>query len=195
MRAGDAGPLVHFALFPTPLGGCGIAWRGDAVVATFLPERTDAATAARLTARIGATRGELPAPIHRAIQSILALLEGDRADLSFIACDFSECDPFAAKVFALTRTIPAGETLTYGDVASRLGDKQLARKVGQALGRNPFPIIVPCHRVIGAGGRLTGFSAVGGIETILKLLAIEGVSIGEPTGLFGHLPMAVKPRR
>jgi len=187
--------MGHFSLFPTPVGDCGIAWHGDTVVATHLPEMSSSATAARLAARTGATRGEPPAAIHRAIQSIRALLEGERTDLSFIPCDFSGIDPFAENVYTITRIIPAGGTLTYGDIASQLGDKRLARNVGQALGRNPFPIIIPCHRVVGAKGRLTGFSAHGGTETKLKLLAIEKASLGEPQGLFGHLPMATKPQR
>uniref|UniRef100_UPI003458EFE2 methylated-DNA--[protein]-cysteine S-methyltransferase n=1 Tax=uncultured Sphingomonas sp. TaxID=158754 RepID=UPI003458EFE2 len=143
-----------------------------------MPETTAAATAARLAARTGATRGEPPPAIRCAIRSITALLEGAKADLSFIACDFSRIDPFEAKVYAVARAIPAGETLTYGAVASRLGDKQLARNVGTALGRNPFPMIVPCHRVIGADDRLTGFSADGGVRTKLRMLAIEGARIG-----------------
>ena len=191
----DAGPMRRFSLFPTPLGDCGIAWRGDTAVATHLPGMTSAATAASLAARTGAASGEPPASIRRAILSITALLEGERTDLSFIACDFSGIDPFARKVYTATRAIPPGETLTYGAIASRLGDKLLARKVGRVLGRNPLPIVVPCHRVVGADGRLTGFSARGGVETKLKLLAIERASIGEPKGLFRHLPMAVKPRR
>jgi len=191
----DAKSMVRFVLFPSPLGDCGIAWYGDTVVATQLPELTSAATATRLAARTGATLGEPPVCIRRAIRSITALLEGERTDLSFVACDFSELDPFAGKVYTATRAIPPGETLTYGAIASQIGDKQLARKVGQVLGRNPFPIIVPCHRVVGADGRLTGFSACGGVETKLKLLTFEGAFIGEAQGLFGHLPMAVKPQR
>lgn len=187
--------MALFSLFPTPIGDCGIAWNGDTVVATGLPEKASAETAARLAARTGATVGEPPDHMRRAIRSITALLEGERTDLSFIACDFGGIDPFAREVYAATRAIPAGETLTYGDIASRLGGKLLAQRVGQVLGRNPIPIIVPCHRVIGANGRLTGFSARGGVETKLKLLAIEGASIGEPSGLFGDLPMAVKPRK
>lgn len=187
--------MARFSLFPTPVGVCGIAWNGDTVVATCLPEKTSADTAARLAARTGATRGAPPSHIRRAIRSITALLEGKRSDLSFIACDFIGCDPFAEEVYAATRAIPSGETLTYGDIASRLGDKRFAQRVGQELGRNPFPIIVPCHRVVGANGRLTGFSAHGGVETKLKLLGIEKASIGEPQGLFDHLPLAVKPGR
>ncbi|MEL7446853.1 MAG: MGMT family protein, partial [Pseudomonadota bacterium] len=123
-----------------------------------------------------------------------ALLGGEDADLSFIACDFSTVDPFAEQVYVVTRAIPAGETLTYGDVASQLGDKLLSRRVGQALGRNPFPIIVPCHRVMGANGRLTGFSAPGGTTTKLELLEIERAASRGSDGLFADLPLAAKPQ-
>jgi methylated-DNA-[protein]-cysteine S-methyltransferase len=186
--------MPHFSLFPTPLGDCGIAWSADAVIATHLPERTPAATASRLAARAGASEGDPPPAIRRAIAAITALLEGQRTDLSFIACDFGRLDPFAAQVYAATRGIPAGETLTYGAIAALLGDRLLAQKVGQALGRNPFPIIVPCHRVLGAKDRLTGFSANGGVKTKLRMLAIEGARIGKPPGLFNELPLAVTPR-
>lgn len=186
--------MVHFSLFPTPLGDCGIAWRDDTVVATRLPGKSSADTGGSLAARTGAAKGEPPPAIRRAIASITALLEGERTDLTFIDCDFSGIDLFATKVYAATRAIPAGETMTYGDIALQLGDKLLAQNVGQALGRNPFPIIVPCHRVIGANDRLTGFSANGGVQTKLRMLAIEGARIGEAPGLFDDLPLAVKPR-
>jgi methylated-DNA-[protein]-cysteine S-methyltransferase len=187
--------MTQFSLFPTPLGACGIAWSGDMVVATHLPEKNDSATAARLTARVsGAVAGDPPPAIERGIAAIAALLGGEKTDLAFIACDFSKIDPFAIRVYTITRAIPPGETLTYGAIAVQLGDKLFAQKVGQALGRNPFPIIVPCHRVMGANGRLTGFSANGGVETKLRMLAIEGAELGEAPGLFGQLPLAVKPQ-
>ncbi|MEM7053004.1 MAG: methylated-DNA--[protein]-cysteine S-methyltransferase [Pseudomonadota bacterium] len=185
--------MARLSLFPTPIGDCGIAWYGDRVVAMSLPEKTSADTTNRLAARTEAIRGDPPADIRRAIRLITALLKGERPNLSSITCDFSRVDPFAQQVYAVTRAIPAGETLTYGDVASKLGDKQLARRVGQALGRNPVPIIVPCHRVLGANGRLTGFSAPGGIETKRKLLEIEDASIGGTRRLFDHLPITMKP--
>ncbi len=186
--------MTRYSLFPTSLSDCGIAWQGETVVATHLPEATSAETATRLVARTGAISGEPPASIQHAILSIRKLLEGERTDLSFIACDLTGIGPLAERVYAATRAIPPGETLTYGAVASQLGDKRLARQVGMALGRNPIPIIIPCHRVLGANGKLTGFSAPGGIETKLKLLAIEKARFGEPLGLFGHLPMSIKPR-
>jgi methylated-DNA-[protein]-cysteine S-methyltransferase len=177
-----------YALFDTPIGACGIAWRGDKIIASQLPEETPVATAARLARRAGATEGEPPPSVERAIASIIALLEGARTDLSFIACDFEACDPFARQVYAATRAIPAGETSTYGAIAAQLGDKLLAQRVGQALGRNPFPIIVPCHRVLGASAKLTGFSAHGGVETKRRMLAIEGASLGAMRDLFDDLP-------
>ena len=187
--------MVHFSLFPTPLGDCGIAWNGDVVVATRLPDETSTDTSRRLAARMGATKDEPPTVIRRAIDAITALLEGEGTDLNSIVCDFGGTDPFAARVYAATRAIPAGETSTYGAIATRLGDSGLARSVGQALGRNPLPIIVPCHRIIGADGRLVGFSANGGIQMKLRMLAIERAQIGSPPGLFDDLPLAAKPQR
>lgn len=186
---------AHFAFFETPLGDCGVAWRGDLVVATHLPEKGGAAAASRLAARASATEGTPPPVIQRAIDAMTGLLSGGQTDLSFIACDFGGIDAFSADVYAAARSVPAGKAVTYGAIAAELGDKQLARKVGTALGRNPFPIIVPCHRVMGADGKLTGFSAPGGIETKLKMLAIEGAEIGRAPSLFDDLPLAVKPPR
>lgn len=186
--------MANFCLFPTALGACGIAWRGDVVVASQLPEGTETATAARLAQRAKAVEGTPSPTILQAIAAITALLDGEKTDLNDIACDFSRVDAFSAQVYAITRAIPVGETLTYGDIAIQLGDKRLAQRVGQALGRNPFPIIVPCHRVMGANAKLTGFSAGGGVATKLKMLAIEGAQIGEAPSLFGDLPLAIRPR-
>ncbi|MEM1437333.1 MAG: MGMT family protein [Pseudomonadota bacterium] len=104
--------------------------------------------------------------------------------------DFSTVDSFAAAVYGVTRAIPPGTTRTYGSIAAELGNRQLAQQVGRALGRNPLPIIVPCHRVIGASGKLTGFSAFGGVDTKLRLLSIEGAPIGAQPGLFDEFPVA-----
>lgn len=193
---GSADTGVRFALFQTAIGRCGIAWRGDNIVATHLPEANDDRTRARLVARTGgATEGDPPPPIRQAIDAMTALLDGARVDLSAIACDYGSVDPFSTRVYDATRAIPPGETLTYGDIAVRLGDKALAQEVGQALGRNPLPIIVPCHRVLGANRKLTGFSAAGGVATKLRMLAIEGAPVADPPGLFGDLPLATRPSR
>lgn len=180
--------MRQFSLFPTSIGHCGIAWLDDVVVATSLPERSNTATAARIAERATASEGQPPAEIKSAIASITELLEGEKTDLSKIRCDFSQIDQFEVSVYAATRDIPPGETKTYGDIAVQLGNKRFAQIVGRALGRNPFPIIVPCHRVLGANGKLTGFSAHGGIETKLRMLEIEGTRFSEAPGLFDDLP-------
>ena len=175
--------MVHLSVFPTPIGHCGIAWRDDLVVATQLPERTAAATLDQLSLRTGGEEAEPEDNIRQAINAITSLLHGNATDLNHIACDFGGVEPFAADVYGATRTIPAGETQTYGDIAVLLGDKRLAQAVGRVLGRNPQPIVVPCHRVVGADGKLTGFSAYGGVETKLKMLTIEG-AVGITPALF-----------
>ncbi|MEO0382647.1 MAG: methylated-DNA--[protein]-cysteine S-methyltransferase [Pseudomonadota bacterium] len=185
---------AEFCLFSTPLGACGIAWRGDTVIATRLPDGQPTSTKRNLAKSTGGDEGNPSDTILRAIKAIKSLLEGKGTDLGFVHCDMNGISPFSKRVYDTTREIPAGETLTYGAIAEQLGDKQLSQQVGQALGNNPFPIIVPCHRVLGANGKLTGFSATGGTETKLKMLEIEGAVIGETGGLFDNLPMALKPR-
>ena len=121
------------------------------------------------------------------------MLAGQSRDLSGIAIDDADVPQFNRRVFAIARAIPPGQTITYGEIAERLGDKALARAVGQALGENPVPLIVPCHRVLAAGGKIGGFSASGGVVTKLRLLTIEGAQPGGPT-LFEQLPLAERPR-
>ena len=116
----SSGPLARFTLFPTPLGSCGIAWSGDLVVATHLPERTETATVARLSVRSGnAVRCEPQTAISDAIEAITALLSGSRRDLSFIACDLTQIYLFRTKVYAVTRAIRHGKTRIYGSATAR----------------------------------------------------------------------------
>jgi methylated-DNA-[protein]-cysteine S-methyltransferase len=115
-----------------------------------------------------------------AIAAIRALLLGKPADLTHVPIDIARVPEFNARVYEIARAIPPGETLTYGEIAVKLGDRLLARDVGAALGQNPWPIVVPCHRVTAAGGKLGGFSARGGVNTKVKLLAIEGAKVLEP---------------
>jgi methylated-DNA-[protein]-cysteine S-methyltransferase len=124
-----------------------------------------------------------PQPVRHAIDAIVALLRGEPSDLSSIALDMRGVPEFHARVFAIARAIPAGETRTYGSIATQLGEPGAARAVGQALGRNPFPIIVPCHRVLAAGGKVGGFSGSGGNATKLRMLAIEGAQFRGELGL------------
>ena len=174
---------ASFTLFATPIGHCGIAWGENGIVGLWLPESEEKRTRARLLRRIPSAVEKAPPPdVRGAIAEIAALLSGDRRDLSAIALDFDGVPDFPRRVYELARSIPPGETLTYGEIARRLGDPRRAREVGQALARNPFPIVVPCHRVLAAQGRSGGFSAPGGVSTKLRLLEIEGARApGIPT--------------
>ena len=155
-----------------------------------LPEATPAATTAHLETQPDSREAQPPPIIARAIALITQLLEGGKPDLNQIDCDFGDLPPFNTDVYAATRAIPPGETLTYGDIAQQLGDKRLAQQVGGVLGRNPLPIIVPCHRVVGADGKLTGFSAYGGTEAKRRMLTIEGAKLeAAAPGLFDDLPI------
>jgi methylated-DNA-[protein]-cysteine S-methyltransferase len=184
----------HFALFETALGACGIIWSARGVCGVQLPEKDASATRARLMRRHpAAEEAAPPAAVQRAIDGIIALLAGEKRDLTGIAIDDEAQTDFTKRVYAIARTIPPGATMTYGEIAERLGDKTLARAVGQAMGENPTPIIMPCHRVLAAGGKTGGFSASGGVVTKLRLLTIEGAQPGGPT-LFDRLPLKTRRR-
>ena len=173
-----------YALFTTPIGTCGIVWGERGINGVQLPEATEAATRARLLRHhAGAQEVQPPDEIQRVIEAIVALLRSEPSDFSGIMLDMSEVPEFHRSVYAITRAIPRGETLTYGTIAATLGDPGAARAVGQALGRNPFPIIIPCHRVLGVGGKLGGFSGSGGAVTKLRLLTIEGAQVHGELGL------------
>jgi methylated-DNA-[protein]-cysteine S-methyltransferase len=176
---------VETALFPTAIGAMGIAWSKRGVAGVFLPEASEAATRRRIARRFPrACESAPPADVQRAIDAIAALLRGERADLSAIALDMQAVPELHRRIYAVARTISPGATLSYGEIAARLGDRQLARDVGAALARNPFSIVVPCHRVLAADGKLGGFSARGGTETKLRLLSIEGVQLPGTLPLF-----------
>jgi methylated-DNA-[protein]-cysteine S-methyltransferase len=185
------------ALFETAVGWCGIVWNSRGGVAGVqLPERSESATRARLRRRYpGAHEAAPPPQVRQAIEGIAGLLNGDGADLSATALDMDGIPPRHREIYAIARGIPAGATATYGEIAARLGGDGDAREVGEAMARNPFPIIVPCHRVLAAGGKLGGFSAAGGVVTKLRLLEIEGAQVGEAPTLFPSLPLAARPRR
>lgn len=185
-----------FTVFATDIGPCGIAWSDDGVMGVQLPEHSDAAVRARLARRFPDVREALPpAPVRRAINDITALLRGEPRDLRDVPLALTDVPPFHQRVYTVARAIPAGATRTYGDIAVQLGDRALARDVGEALGRNPVPIIVPCHRVLAAGGKMGGFSATGGVATKLRLLAIEQAQVSETPTLFDSLPLQVASRR
>ncbi|MFV0298715.1 MAG: methylated-DNA--[protein]-cysteine S-methyltransferase [Hyphomicrobiaceae bacterium] len=192
----DASGDINYEIFATGIGPCGVAWRGVQIVAATLPEATDDETAARLARRCGGSRAaHLPAWVRGVIDDVTSLMADGTKDLTHIPCDLAGLDPFRISVYELTRAVPPGETTTYGEIAEKLGNKRFAQAVGQAMGANPIPIIIPCHRVMGANGKLTGFSANGGVATKLRLLDLERARLGGNDSLFGHLPLAMKPGR
>jgi len=191
----DIMPSLAFALFDTAIGFCAVVWSARGVAGVQLPEADARATRARVLKRYRDALESAPPPAtQRAIEGMVALLDGAAEDLGDVAVDVAHLAEFNRKVYDVARTIGPGATLTYGEVAERLGDPRLARAVGQALGQNPVPLIIPCHRVLAAGGKAGGFSASGGVVTKLRLLTIEGARPGGPT-LFDRLPLAAARRR
>jgi O-6-methylguanine DNA methyltransferase len=187
----------EFALFDTSIGRCAVAWSKRGIVGIQLPEGGDAATRARIQKRFpGAQSGEPPPPVKAAITDMQALLKGEARALDSVELDMEGVPPFHRRVYAEARAIPPGRTSSYGEIATRAGAPGGARAVGQALGRNPFAIVVPCHRVLAAGGRTGGFSANGGVATKLRMLSIEGARHAEAKaefdgdGAFGFDPEA-----
>lgn len=176
---------VRFALFDAAIGRCGVAWTTRGIIAVQLPLPDELKTRTRLRQRHPGIDEAVPtSSVQDAIGRMIALLAGESADLSAIELDLDGVPDFNRRVYAIARAIPAGRTLTYGDIARRLGGVDLSRDVGQALGRNPCPIVVPCHRVLAAGGRPGGFSANGGVATKLRMLTIEGASVNHTPSLF-----------
>jgi methylated-DNA-[protein]-cysteine S-methyltransferase len=174
-----------FAIFDTSIGRCGIAWGPRGITAVQLPMGSEEKTRGRIRQRYGDIAEAAPPPeVQSAIEGIVELLAGKPNDLADVVLDLEDVPEFHRGVYDIARTIPPGKTLTYGDIAKRLGGVELSRDVGQALGRNPCPIVVPCHRVLAAGCKPGGFSANGGVVTKLKMLAIEGAVVNHTPSLF-----------
>jgi methylated-DNA-[protein]-cysteine S-methyltransferase len=170
----DSGNGSGYALFDTPLGRCAIAWTPRGIAAVQLPEGRDTATRARAAARVPeAAEAVPPRDVQRAIDDITLLFSGQARALDQVILDLESVSPFARRVYEAARAVPPGATTSYGELAQRLGEPRKARAVGQALGRNPFAVVVPCHRVLGAGGRLGGFSVSGGVTAKQRLLVLE----------------------
>ena len=176
---------LGWSLFDTAIGPCALAWSDQAITGAQLPGGSAGATRARMRQRFPAV-GEAPPPPHAeaVIAGIQALLRGEPRDLAGVPLDFGGVPEFQQRVYRAALAIPPGRTLTYGAIAQQLGEPGSARAVGQALGANPFAPIVPCHRVLAAGGRQGGFSAHGGAATKLKMLAIEGARPDDEPSLF-----------
>ena len=175
----------HFAIFDTAIGPCGIVWGERGITGVQLPMGTEEKTRKRIHQRNGEVpEAEPPAEVRRAIDGMIELLAGKPNDLADVVLDLDGVPEFNRGVYDIARKIPPGQTMTYGDIAKKLGGVELSRDVGQALGRNPCPIVVPCHRVLAAGNKPGGFSANGGVVTKLKMLAIEGAAVNHTPSLF-----------
>ncbi|MGZ5863801.1 MAG: methylated-DNA--[protein]-cysteine S-methyltransferase [Xanthobacteraceae bacterium] len=186
---------ASFDLFETAIGVCAIVWTSRGICGVQLPERNAQKTLARVKRRYpSAMEAAAPPHIRDAIVEIVALLEGEARDLSAIALDLDGIPDFNRQVYDVARKIGPGATITYGEIATKLGDRLLARDVGQALGKNPIPIIVPCHRVLAANGKTGGFSAPGGVNTKMRMLSIERARTSDQPMLFDQLDLASRRR-
>jgi methylated-DNA-[protein]-cysteine S-methyltransferase len=185
---------LGYTVFDTAVGRCGIAWGELGVLGVQLPEAREIETRRRMYKLFPEAR-ELrpPAEIQGAIDGIAALLRGKAADFSEVRLDMTDVRPFDARVYDFARTIPRGETLTYGEVAAKLKASGAAHSVAQALSRNPFMLIVPCHRVLEAGGYADRISPNGGSISKRRLLSIEGAGSSGKT-LFDVLLPVAPPR-
>lgn len=184
-----------FALFDSPIGLCGLAWGQNGLIGAQLPEAAPGAAWARLRRRFpDAVEAPPPAAVLAVQTRVLDLLEGGRDDLMDVALDLATVAPFNQRVYEIARAIRPGETSTYGQIAQAMGEPGAARAIGRALGDNPWPILVPCHRVLGANGKPGGFSADGGLETKARLLTLERARTSLAPTLF-DLEFSVAPPR
>lgn len=166
----------RYLLFPTAFGTCGIAWRDGGLTRLQLPEHDVSATERRLSPHGAAAKsGDEPPWVQWAIVALQRYFVGRTVDFNGILVDLERCSPFHQRIYAALREIGWGKTTTYGALAAEVGAPDAARAIGQAMGRNPVPIIIPCHRVLASGGRIGGFSAPGGATTKERLLELEGV--------------------
>ncbi len=176
MQAHD--PALHYCLFATALGTCGVAWSDKGLTRLNLPEADAGRTEMRLRSRATGP-ADPPLAVRQVIADVQCYMRGERIDFGAVAIDLGQASAFDTAVWAAARALGWGTTVTYGELARRCGAPAAAREVGRALGRNPLPIIVPCHRILAAGKRAGGFSAYGGAETKERLLALEGVYLNE----------------
>jgi methylated-DNA-[protein]-cysteine S-methyltransferase len=177
-------PVTNHCVFDTAIGPCGLAWSAQGLVSLQLPEGNPVATEKRIKTKAQSAGAAAPPPwVAALIADIHRYLAGERIDFSKVAVDLSGLDEFRRKLYQAMRALDWGTTTTYGGLAQRVGLEgwEAARDVGEAMGRNPVPIVIPCHRVLAAGGKLGGFSARGGAATKAKLLALEGVRFDDST--------------
>jgi methylated-DNA-[protein]-cysteine S-methyltransferase len=184
-----------YTIFDTAVGRCGIVWNDAGIVAVHLPEARELDTRRRVFQLYPEAR-ELRPPMNTeiAIEGVVALLRGAASDLRDVTLDVAGIHAFNQRVYELTRAIPRGETRTYGEIAARLGAPGAAHSVAQAIAKNPFLIIVPCHRVLEAGGYADRISPNGGTISKRHLLSIEGTHPAHSKSLFDVLLPVAPPR-
>ena len=172
---------METTVFDTALGTFGIGWTDDGVARVLLPGLDPAETLERI-GRDGATPAEPPNWVEAIINRIEDYAEGDVAEFRDVPLDLDGVPEFHRRAYALLLEYGWGQTTTYGEMARALGDVTLSRAVGQAMGANPIPLIIPCHRVLASGRKAGGFSAPGGAGAKVRMLALEGVAVGAPAG-------------
>ncbi|MDM7490874.1 methylated-DNA--[protein]-cysteine S-methyltransferase [Rhodococcus sp. CSLK01-03] len=174
---------LGYTLFDTAVGTCGLVWSAAGVVGVQLPDTAPEPTRDELLGRFpAAVERPVPAAVQPVIDAVTAHLAGAPDDLRWVPIDYRNVSEFDTAVYEFARTVEPGAVATYGEVALRVGRPGGAQAVGQALGRNPVPVIVPCHRILAAGGGIGGFSAPGSTVTKRELLALEHApGFDEPT--------------
>ena len=184
-----------YTIFDTAMGRCGIAWGHAGIVGVQLPEAREIETRKRLFQLYPDAREmRPPLNVELAIEGIVALLRGQASDFSDISLDMGGIHAFNQRVYQITRAIPRGETRTYGEIAARLGASGAVHSVAQALARNPFVVIIPCHRVLEAGSYADKISPHGGVISKRRLLSIEGAGGTTSKTLFDVLLPVAPPR-
>jgi O-6-methylguanine DNA methyltransferase len=179
------GSMLSYCLFDTPMGVCGIAWKDSertggqpVVISLQLPEATEQLTEERIAGMADDNRvSPPPSYIAEIVEKIRRHLSGESQDFRDISIGYDGLGSFSQQVYQVCRDIPAGSTMSYGELAAAINRPGAARAVGHALGRNPVPLLIPCHRVLTAMGKAGGFSAYGGVKTKARILALEGVII------------------
>jgi methylated-DNA-[protein]-cysteine S-methyltransferase len=180
---------MRCCLFDTSLGTVGLAWSERGITRLQLPEAGRVATERRLRRHApAAARADPTAAIEDVIDRLQRYMAGRRTDFSAIALDLAGISAFHRAIYDAARRVGWGETTTYGALARQAGAPDAARAVGQAMGRNPVPIIIPCHRVLASGRKIGGFSAHGGATTKQRLLGLEGVHLGDGAPMLPGLP-------
>ena len=171
---------VHqYLIFETAGGFCGIAWSSIGITRFQLPTRSPEATTRILLRRLPGAEAGTPTPsVSEAIATVKRYFEGEETDFSGVRIDLGEQDAFFKQIYAAARRVGWGRTTTYGALAKEIdAGPEAARDVGQAMAKNPVPLIIPCHRVLAAGGKVGGFSAPGGSAAKIRMLELEGVHV------------------